>query len=425
MADVIKNKLKERTTLDEELSDNPSGSDTPSQRKLKDKDILNNLKDTGVNQDPAITQQFVREKRDLIRNGRNKSAAIKSQLKQPRGENQQTGQIGNTAIQPYQPTQSVQPIQSVNPVQVQPYQPTTVTSQDALLAMGIGESTSGDLTRLNQTLVLFNKGQKELKVIKKIDDSQVYRVWHYVKTLGGTKKAKARITQVFRSQNDNVRQMNMILASMIARFGKDAADISGTLDGLIYNGAQTIKARDAYRSKLAPTLESYNQATSLLSNLDRDKEPDKYYSHLKTVIDLKRNLRKLGYVVRDSEATDKHNQRDLQNLYLQEDLFSTLLYGAMEMAKTTERYQQTLDNNLKVWEATIPLADAVRAVSQGLTGLVGLNNDLNGHYVRAITGMQNIFASNPGANALDSTNVQLQQLVEGINTQRYLASGQD
>jgi len=278
---------------------------------------------------------------------------------------------------------------------------------------------------LEASVKRINDGQKHLEKIRKMDNSTFYRGIVHISDaflgLFGAKPTKTDVYELFRTQQSNVRELNLILAQMVATYNKDVKSTRSGLDNLIQTVTDETMKRQSLDKELPPEIQRYEAAISNLGELDqyKDKEPGKFYSALQEVIDSKRVSRKKRFEYVITAMGQEHHREQIDNLMMQEELFETMLYRVMEMAAKTELYQQTLDHNTSIWENIQQLSIAVNRVSGGIGVLSDFNKQLNESYISAVGEISQIVDRHPGGALVAGTNRELRQLVADVNSSAY------
>jgi hypothetical protein len=279
------------------------------------------------------------------------------------------------------------------------------------------------LKQLEEAVEAVNDGQKRLDRIRMMENSLLYRgcvrAWDTISGLFGKKPARIGIYELFRVQQGNVRELNYVLAAMVAAYGKDVEKTRGELDSLVEKVTDETLRRRVLDVEIPPEVESYEGALAALEGIDKEKEPEKYYSALQKVIDLKRGTRRRRFEYGITSMGQHHHKMQVDNLMLQEELFETMLYRVMDMAFNTELYQQTLDSNARIWSSIHTLSEAVARVSKGIGLLADFNQQLNASYLGAVRDIVQIIDAHPGRKALEATNKDLGLLVEDVNASSY------
>jgi len=279
------------------------------------------------------------------------------------------------------------------------------------------------LVQLEGSVKEINKGQKQLEKIKRMDNSILYKGLVHIsdgaKELFGKSSVKIDIYELFAHQQQNVRALNYILTSMVNTYNKDADITKHTLDNLVMTTTKESLMKQNLDKEIHPEIQRYEDALEYLAEVDKDKQPEKYYDALQEVIDSKRVSRKKRFEYVITTMGQEHHGEQINNLMLQEELFETILYRITEMAFKTELYQQTLDNNARIWERGYNLFKAVSMVSGGISVMSDFNKELNDSYINAIGDIVNIVDSHPGRNLLNTTNRDLRQLVVDVNASSY------
>ncbi len=312
------------------------------------------------------------------------------------------------------------------------FHPTTENALRRLSNVGNPIQFYGERPGLAQLEVAvndINSGQRDLERIRRMDVSATYRgivqVSDWVLGIFGKDPARTDIYSLFTDQQQNVRNLNYILATMTASYEGDVTSSRKTLDGLVKTTTKESLKKQELDKQIPPEVEKYDNALAELGARDRHKEPEGYYSALQDVIESKRTSRKkrFDYVV--TAMGHEHHTEQIDNLMMQEELFETMLYRLMEMTFKTELYQQVLDNNLRAWCAIPILSKAVSRVSRGINTLAEFNHDLNNSYIGAVRDITQIVDAHPGRSLIASTNSDLRQLVSDVNSSSYASQIKD
>jgi hypothetical protein len=281
------------------------------------------------------------------------------------------------------------------------------------------------LAQIEGALKKVDYGQRQLEVMRRTEDSPVYKagitVYDGFMGLFGRRPQRMRdIYQLFVFQQQNVRELNHLLAEMTASYDGSVKYTRDTLDGLVVTVTKETRKRQELEAKsIPPEIERYENAVTGLSQLDKDADPEKYYSQLQEVIDSKRASRQMRFEYVVTATGQDHHRGEIDNLMLQEELFETMLYGVMETAFKTELYQRTLDSNIRVWSSIRPLSEAVRSVGKGIDILADFNRDVNQSYINAVRDITQIIETHPGRGLVETTNQDLRQLVMDVNSSSY------
>jgi len=281
------------------------------------------------------------------------------------------------------------------------------------------------IRELSSILERFNQGQKELEIVQKISDSPiVYQNWYRLKNFVlGKKSTYLDIYDIFASQNNNVRELNMFLARLTSTYQKKVDSIRTGLDQTINLSENGEEIKQALEIRvIPPELERYQKAKTIVESTDKSKEPQKYYQALRELNDALRVCRKSRMEYSVAKTGSKHYAQDIENKMLMEELFETLLYKTAEMVFVTELYQRTLSYNLEVWRTTEKLAEAVRMVRVGLDELTDFSHQLNSHYTETVKELTSIVSDHPEEGMMRNTNRELSQLVNELNRGLYLES---
>ena len=284
------------------------------------------------------------------------------------------------------------------------------------------------LAQLEVIVIEVNEGQRQLEKIRRMNESALYRGYVHVSDavlgLVRRKPTKTDVHELFLHRQQNVRGLNYILASMVGSYSDDVQVTRGKVDSLITTVTdETLKRRDL-KEEIPPEIQRYDDALAKLQELDKDKEPKQYYLALQEVIDAKRVSRKKRFEYVVTAMGQEHHREQIDNLMMQEELFETMLYRVMEMAFKTELYQQTLDNNERIWRNIVNLSKAVNRVSGGIGVLSDFNRELLDSYVRAVREIVQLVEGHPGRGLLLSTNRDVRQLVADVNASAYRDAAQ-
>jgi hypothetical protein len=284
------------------------------------------------------------------------------------------------------------------------------------------------LIELEKSVRKINEGQTQLERIRRMENSPVYKGWvgfvDSVKSLVGITPTKTNIHELFRTQQENVRDLNYILVSMGGAYECDIKMTRGTLDNLVDKVKDETIRRKGLDKEISPEIQRYEDAVAKLNEIDREQNPEAYYAAFKEVINSKRVSRKKRFEYTVTAMGQEHHKDQVDNLMLQEELFETMLYRVMEMAYSTELYQQTLDQNERIWVNIQELSHAVSRVSGGVAVLADFNRQLNQSYINAVREISQIVDSHPGGTMLASTNRDLRLLVSDVNASAYRNAAQ-
>ena len=278
---------------------------------------------------------------------------------------------------------------------------------------------------LEHAVKRINDGQRHLEKIRKMEKSALYRGFVHasdaVLGLFGGKPTKTDVYDLFRTQQANVRELNLILAQMVGTYEGDVKSTRASLDNLVQTVTSETMKRQSLDKELPPEIQRYEDAVKHLKEMEayKDTEPGKFYAAVQEVIDSKRVSRQKRFEYVITAMGQEHHREQIDNLMMQEELFETMLYRVMEMAAKTELYQQTLDHNANVWENIDKLSRAVSRVSGGIGVLSDFNRQLNESYISAVSEISQIVDSHPGGALIASTNRDLRQLVADVNSSSY------
>lgn len=276
---------------------------------------------------------------------------------------------------------------------------------------------------IGKRIQAINSNQKDLERLVGMGDSHLYRqlfnVVNYFRELIGLRKKRYRtIHELFIDQQHNISELNQLLVHMVRMYGRDAIETRAELDRLVSINQKEHERRNVLNGEMfPPELVRYTEARQRLEQIDR--EDTKYHELLREVISTGRNIRSLSFQQRIAVIGDEHHYLDIQNLVLQEDIFELTLYRVMELAYITKLYQQTLDNNERVWRAVHNLSEAVRSVSGGIEVLADYNRQLNESYIRSVGEITDAVNSNPVPGLIQTTNANLRRLVQDVHSGVY------
>ncbi|MEK6917006.1 MAG: hypothetical protein AABW92_04640 [Nanoarchaeota archaeon] len=265
-----------------------------------------------------------------------------------------------------------------------------------------------------------NKNQKGLEKIAKMDSSPLYRglvnVTDSVLGIIGKQPTRNNIYNLFIEQQDNVRNLNYNLASMVDSYSGNLEKVEFKLYDLLGDATTETLRRQKLKDEIPPDIKKYETVKDRLSQLNKDENPKEYYKSLKELINAESAVRKQGFNYNRTSFGKKHYENQIDNLKLQKTLFEMTLYRVMEMAVKTEFYQQALDNNFMAWQPIIDLANVVGVVSDGVVALSEYNKQLNDTYIKAVRDISEIVDEHPGIPLLVNTNNDLKQLVSDVGS---------
>lgn len=291
----------------------------------------------------------------------------------------------------------------------------------------VDSSVAGDasLAQIEKVVERVNYGQQELEKLKRMQDFPGYRIavntWDTMQGWVGKKPIRAKDQfQLFEYQQNNVRELNNLLAGMTATYSDDVEFTRSALDEILKTTSKEAVKRGDYEKKvIPPALKRFEDISEKLKTIDREKNPEEYYEAFQEYVNAKREGRKTRFEYVVTSVSEKHHKEQIQNLELQEELFETMLYGVMNMAVQTNLYQDTLDKNIRIWKPIGDIAQAVSSVSDGVQVLAQFNYLLNQSYIDTVRNVAAIIDNHPGTRMVTDTNNDLRDLVHDINNSQY------
>ncbi|MBI4440382.1 hypothetical protein HY638_05405 [Candidatus Woesearchaeota archaeon] len=282
-----------------------------------------------------------------------------------------------------------------------------------------------ELRDLEQAVGKVNHGQKQLEVIKKLESSELYKfgmeVYDGILGLFGMRPSRYEdVYALLEHQQQNIRQLNFLLADMLRSYDENVKTTRQDLDGLLLTTQKEIERSKALKQdEIPPELVRYDEAVNSFKGADIYKNPHEYFRALQEVIDSKRSSRQKRFEFITAAMGHEHHSLQIDKLMMQEELFETMLYRIMEMAFKTELYQETIDRDLPIWRSTRDLFEATKAVSGSMLILEGYTKDLNSIFTKAVGEIVGMADNHQGARLMEGTNQDLRRLITDVNASFY------
>lgn len=272
-----------------------------------------------------------------------------------------------------------------------------------------------------------NSGQKELERIRHYEDSFAYRAltngFDNLKRKLGQRVDRMDIMDIFDYQLSNVGDLNQILVGMAIRSSSDIVrlkDIRQEKRQSFISSQTQLKSID----QSFPNFEERrNYLTAQISDLDPHEKPNEYMSAKAELEKINANIKGNSFYLLDAERDRTHSLDFVYKLDLHIDLFESLFYGVMSMAKMTAHYQDQLTVDAIVWRDARDLAQVVSKVSGGVNILHDFSQQLSESYSMVVKDMFNTFDNHPSRKYMKSSSRELEGLIKHIKASQYLKNG--
>lgn len=258
-------------------------------------------------------------------------------------------------------------------------------------------NTDIDIAQLETLVKDLDAGQRNIELAARIEKSppimkRVHGFWGRARSYL-TGQPLQDLFGMFEQQQTTVRELNVVTAGLVIQYTYELERARTDLDTLIdYAAEQQQKSQEASR-KAVPAKVELDKARHQIKSVGEGTQP--YYKALHHFVDARRRYSKVSLDKNVTSYASSYHNREMENLFLHETIFETILQRVASMAHATGLYQRTLDTNLPRWKATQSIAQVVTALDKGVRTLSSYNQMLQDNYCSAAESISSIIDQHP------------------------------
>ena len=284
-------------------------------------------------------------------------------------------------------------------------------------------SSSYGIKNLEGIITEVNKGQKDLEMINRMDNSFIYRsginLYDSARKKMGLRTKPRELLLVFKRQLNNVSKLNTFLASMCVHYKNNTDIMQDAIYQLSHSNQRSEEIRSEIGTEFQDRLFDYQRARQEYETINRDSDPIAFNQAVQNYVNSTRNFWNSQLDSSIIEVNSTNFKKRIDTLLMQFNILNMVLQSAIKLSYSTKQYSDALSENYIAWTSIKDLSQAVSHVSQGIDVLSDFNENINRTYSASINQIIEASNNNRSEDLLDDMNSDVRNILNDIDNSSW------